>query len=272
LASNKKDETLFSFMKQIASIIFYSEEEKFAKMIEKMIDLEALGLLSLGCYTDLVKFHDDLEVEDCALVFICLTPGKLNLKDYLKSLKLMNRKFICIIPENGEYSKELDKMGIQYIALPVTKIKLLVKINSFSKKILIAEIEVIPVVSKNGIIRKQKSIKIPVGVRYIFKVKGGERRIFLDTIVRFYIKNRKLYLVLYTNRSMVITNKITQLTRDLKQFDFASPRRSQLMNLNYVDDIMQKKRIHVVIIAGVEYPMGGKPLNTFTKAWRLHKL
>lgn len=146
-------------MKQIASVIFYSEDEEFAKMIVDLIELEPLGIISLGCYTNLKKFKYDLVVEDFALVFIYLVPGKQDIKGYLTSLKLKNRKFICIIPEDGEYSKELEKVAIQYIMLPVTKIKLLVKVNSFSKKIIDAVIEVIPIVSKNGIIKKTETNK-----------------------------------------------------------------------------------------------------------------
>ncbi len=255
-------------MGQFASIIVFTEDHHFAATVDDLIHLEPVGLLYLGCYTDLNLFLHDLEVEDDAIVFIYLVAGKKNLQEYLLSLHLLHRKFVCIIPEDGEYAAELQCMKIHYISLPVTKIKILVEIKCSSKKKPLVELIVLPEMVHDDSVKKLKPITIPLGIRYVFKVAGGKRRFYLNAIIRFYMKDRKLYLVNNNHRSFEIKDKFNTLRDCLLEHGFVCSHRSQLMNLNYVDDLKKKDRIYMSKIGTTEFPVGNVYLMEFRKAWK----
>lgn len=217
-------------------IIFAKEKAKAMGLFDEFRTI-ARGLKILGGYNDLAEFHINLEDERDAIIFIDIESGCKNITAYLSTLNLKKRKFICIIPESGEYKVELKKLNIDFIQRPITDFDLQIIIKKQLKipEIIESDAEIIiPVIVA---IVAEIAVIIPAGIRLLFLLETGKKFFDLNTIMRFIHKNGKVYMILHNGEEIVVKELIGALAERLKEYDIVLSKRSVLLNFYHVDSL-----------------------------------
>jgi len=229
---------------QYLNAIIYAEKPAKAMELYDEFRKIARGIQILGGYSDLKEFHKNLGDEKDAIIFIDIESGCKNIQNYLASLKLGRMKFICIIPENGEYKLELKKLKIDFIQRPITDLELQGNIKKHST--IPDAIELLIEINKpaNNIIVSE--IIIPVGIRLLFLLETGKKFFDLNTIRRFIMKNGKVYMVRNDGELIMVKELIGSLEERLKEYDIVLSKRSVLLNFYYVESLSKNDEYAVM--------------------------
>jgi DNA-binding LytR/AlgR family response regulator len=236
-------------MNFLNAILFAEEKAKAIELFDEFRSI-ARGLNILGGYSDLGEFHKNLIDERDAIIFIDIESGCKNISAYLATLNLKKRKFICIIPESGEYKVELKKLNIDFIQRPITNFELQIIIKKHSKiaKIIDLTDEInIPVIV--AIVSEIAAI-IPTGKRLLFLLEKGKKHYDLNTIMRFIIENGKVYMVRTNGELILVKELLSALAKRLKEHHFELSDRYVLLNFHHVDSL-SKNDEHAVMSDGI---------------------
>jgi len=255
-------------MEQRLNAIIFAEQQKKADELYREIKKVSHGLHLLGACSSPQNLQKELINEKGAIIFVDIDEGCKNLPEYFLSLNLRKRKFVCIIPESGEFASELNRSKIHYIQRPITNLKLQVEMRHHTKGSPFVDLALVIIKEEEGKVISEPLAIIPLGTSIVLKVKEGRKHFDINRIMRFQAIKTTRHVNMFLDNGDVIevSEMIGLLIKRLKKFDFECSNRSELLNLLYVDFIDKRT---TAILGNDRYPIHANQVESFNNAWNL---